>query len=669
MSALFARGQIFSGLLLSCWLCHAVEVRWAQSSNRIYVDGPGKVSISEIRNLAPPDALQLVDTNQHVWLLQANLIVRSNAQLQIYGPDAGGDVSELRLKSENTGETNAFVELRADSGWIEIRNTKITSWDSAANGPDQETDQFGRAFVRARSTLDPDTGTVNESRMDVHDSEICYLGFGGTEAYGLTWKVVGEYTGPADSIFDRVKVYGDAVNNRIHHNYFGIYTFGHSGGRFAFNEVNHNFGYGIDPHDDSDYQIIENNDVHDNGWDGIIASQRCNNLVIRNNVSRNNGQNGIILHRSCNDALVEGNLSISNGTSGLVLAGSANCLVRGNKLIANAEAGIRLALGSERNWLETNESASNRLYGLYFYQGSDLPEPGNDGRPRRNQIQNNHIHGNASDAVNLADSDDNVFASNRFISNGGHFVFRRGFRNLLVGNEIPGRPIVKTLGSQSDAPSTYVEKQALLHIQVDPFSNTVFQDQDGQIFDTAEKDIETQVSPTGASLVLNAHKIGASSIVVARELWCSAGSGTVLVDPTSWPDSGETAKQWTMRPLVPATVCAIRLGGLSAGQPYVVSKLGIPLITAFANGEGTIQFSDLLSSTNKTAYSVEPSATPAPGIFVELQGDTVVVTWTHGVLQSTSDPLLTEWQTSTNESFRVVLPVNAPAMFFRSFSD
>ena len=50
------------------------------------------------------------------------------------------------------------------------------------NGPDTETDTYRRAYIRARSTLDPDGVTPHESRMDILDSEVSYLVVAAVEA-------------------------------------------------------------------------------------------------------------------------------------------------------------------------------------------------------------------------------------------------------------------------------------------------------------------------------------------------------------------------------------------------------------------------------------------------------------------------------------------------------
>lgn len=51
--------------------------------------------------------------------------------------------------------------------------------------------------------------------------------------------------------------------------WFGHYSWGHDGGKLYRNEVHDNYGYGFDPHDDSDKVEIIENVVYNNGWHGI----------------------------------------------------------------------------------------------------------------------------------------------------------------------------------------------------------------------------------------------------------------------------------------------------------------------------------------------------------------------------------------------------------------
>ena len=82
-------------------------------------------------------------------------------------------------------------------------------------------------------------------------------------------------------IFDDVNVYGNIYDSDIHHMNFGVYTYGHQQGDWRRNKMHDNSGYGFDPHDDSDFLTIHDNEVYNNGYHGIIASKRCNGVSIQ----------------------------------------------------------------------------------------------------------------------------------------------------------------------------------------------------------------------------------------------------------------------------------------------------------------------------------------------------------------------------------------------------
>ena len=65
-------------------------------------------------------------------------------------------------------------------------------------------------------------------------------------------------------IFDDVNVYGNIYDSDIHHNHFGVYTYGHQQGDWRRNKMHDNSGYGFDPHDDSDFLTIHDNEVYNN---------------------------------------------------------------------------------------------------------------------------------------------------------------------------------------------------------------------------------------------------------------------------------------------------------------------------------------------------------------------------------------------------------------------
>ena len=76
-------------------------------------------------------------------------------------------------------------------------------------------------------------------------------------------------------------MYGNIYDSDIHHMNFGVYTYGHQQGDWRRNKMHDNSGYGFDPHDDSDFLTIHDNEVYNNGYHGIIASKRCNGVSIQ----------------------------------------------------------------------------------------------------------------------------------------------------------------------------------------------------------------------------------------------------------------------------------------------------------------------------------------------------------------------------------------------------
>jgi parallel beta-helix repeat protein len=587
--------------LLSVSAAFGATFRWSETSYRIYVTGPGSVTLSDVKAGMP--SARLTQVTPGVWHLRANLVMENGARLVLHGTKIGGDVNELRLQSNNTGESNAFVSLTADWGSIDIRSTSITSWDDAVNGPDTESDALRRAFIRVRSSMGPD-GVPRESRMDIIDSDIGYLGSHHAEAYGLTWKVIEsphDNYGALTNLYNLVNVYGDMIHSRVHHNYFGHYSFGSFAQQLRDNEMDHNVGYGFDPHDDSDYLVIEGNNVHHNGWHGIIASQRCNNTIIRNNTSWNNGKNGIMLHRYCNDSLIENNRSFHNGDSGIALFDNARTIVRGNICLENFNAGIRMSVGAQDNLIENNEFANGANYGLYLYQGGDLPFPGDDGHPKRNRFVNNRIHHNANVGLFLTTGDDNLFAGNIFEANHGPLILENGKRNRFESNAIPREVVVRTTGAPDFLASTFARNQSDLSIQLDPFSTMTFEDSIGRVFDPEETGLATMAGVNGSALTLAAPQIGAASYVQLRNLSVKPNAGSVAVTIMVWNLSGSLNKRWLAQASPTTRSITYRIGNLTPGVEYVLLRNGIELEYT-ADSSGVISFTENSVTTAVVDY-------------------------------------------------------------------
>jgi parallel beta-helix repeat protein len=327
-------------------------VKYDKVSNTIFVfgKGPTYTTIPKIYEKIGGNNSLIEKIGEKEWLLKANLEIGDNVVLVVDGEDTAW----LKLKSDRKG----FVWLRSLDGGMFIQNAKVTSWDAAAKFPDMNYAD-GRSFVLAR-----DSG-----RMDIINSEMSYLGsigapkrggpFGGS--YGVSWKV-------ANGTLNSNLLAGSIVNSKLHHNYFGMYSFGATGLVIRDNLFYENVQYGIDPHDDSNGMEISFNVSRNNGNHGIIISRRCVNNLIKGNLSYNNALHGIMLDRQSNRNLVEENTVYGNKADGVALSDSHSNIILGNEIRDNAKSGVRLS-ASTNYYLSGNEIFSN-ANGVYLYNGS-----------------------------------------------------------------------------------------------------------------------------------------------------------------------------------------------------------------------------------------------------------------------------------------------------------
>jgi parallel beta-helix repeat protein len=439
--------------------------------------------------------------------------------------------------------------------------------------------------------------TPLESRMDIANSEIQYLGWNDAESYGLVWKVNG-FTGSNLELFDQVQVRGNIVNSHIHHNYYGVYTFGHQDGVWTGNELDHNAGYGFDPHDDTDNLLIENNDVHDNGNHGIIASKRCDHVIVRNNRTYNNTGNGIMLHRSSNDGLVEDNQSHDNSDSGVAIFATARSVIRNNTLLNNANAGIRLSLGASDSVVTGNDIGFSEK-GFYFYKGSDAPEPGDDGRPKRNLFQANTVHDISSTGIKMTDGDANRFVNNTFSNVGTQFLFTNSTASEITG-AIPNT-IVVTLSGAPGLPSD-ITLRPLSSVRValqDQYSTARLRDGTRAVFDTTLP-LFTAITSSSSLLTLTQALIGSGTQVFKRNFRATPTGTNVYIQPTSWG----TNRAWQARINVGTGSVQYVMGDLVPGAQYLAKQGSTTLGTFAANGSGQVTFSVSPGTSSTLTYTL-----------------------------------------------------------------
>jgi mannuronan 5-epimerase len=386
----------------------AAALHYSRDQNLITIENGAVMTLSGLKAALPQAPLTLVDPEHRIWLLSASVLLTNSSTLRLHGRAAGGDVDELRLRSDNTPGPHNFVSITADHGTLDIRATRITSWDTAANAPDTEHQRHGRAFIRARSRMRSMFLIPLQSRMDVVDSEIAFLGYAANESYGLVWKVVA----PEPYVFDYVRVHGNVLRSNIHDNYFGLYAAGARGSQWRGNRVHHNVQYGMAPHTRSDDLRIEDNDVHDNGNHGITVRLHCARVIVRNNRVWSNADSGITVHHGSNGGLVADNRVFRNRDAGIVIYDSGGVTVHDNVVRDNARMGIQLAMGASDNRIERNELRGNGFYGLFVGKGRGRPPRGSDGQPRRNYIAHNRIWDSGAENLRTVNAALNTWIGN-----------------------------------------------------------------------------------------------------------------------------------------------------------------------------------------------------------------------------------------------------------------
>eukprot|EP00904_Undaria_pinnatifida_P005816 jgi/Undpi1/2364/HiC_scaffold_13.g05747.m1 len=411
-----------------------VSVRYASTSERLYLESAdgstrgGCVTLEDIwearAGKAPlyavdSDSGDISETATGTWLLTESLYVEDGITLQVHGSSVGGDADELRLLSTSS----TFINLRAHGGSLDFLSTKVFAWDTSDNGPRTDEDD-GRSYISAVSEIVLDSSedcdgkaknTMGEARMDIVDSEMAYLGYHDSESYGLTWKVRGFCKDKSNpEVFDEVNVYGNIYDSDIHHNNFGVYAYGHQQGDWRRNKMHDNSGYGFDPHDDSDFLTIHDNEVYNNGYHGIIASKRCNGISIQGNEVYGGGETsaGLFLHRSSDDAIIKNNYVHDNGDAGLALLESFNADVSDNVFEDN-KYGIRFSVASANNVFSDNVIRGSTKYNVFSYLGTDGPDTVENGRSQDNVFSDNTISG-GKESIKIKEADGTQFIDNDF---------------------------------------------------------------------------------------------------------------------------------------------------------------------------------------------------------------------------------------------------------------
>ena len=243
------------------------------------------------------------------------------------------------------------------------------------------------------------------STVYITASYLNFTGFRITGAHGTGWAVNGSHLRLADCELDNNNVANPAssgagvniqnvctdvkvLGNKIHHNGsttldHGLYIKGNAM-EIGWNEVHHNFGYGIHLYD-ANSLVYTNADVHSNvvysnGLSGILVSSGASGARVYNNISYNNTQAGIVLLYNPTQTRILNNTVHGNGSGSYyqiwvststdtVLSG--NVLTGASSLMLNVETAAT-GFSADYNLYGSSATGSFKLhgtrYGLQAYQ-------------------------------------------------------------------------------------------------------------------------------------------------------------------------------------------------------------------------------------------------------------------------------------------------------------
>lgn len=399
-----------------------LQIYYDSPTDQIIVSGRGKViNLRDIATVVGKELLEEVKPG--VWDLKTSIYLRSGLTLNLKNTE----VKWLRLRSND----KKITRILAYNSDIFIDSVKITSWDEVKKDYDKNF-KNGRSYILVKDS----------SRMDIIDSEVAYLGYPRPEnlpysPYGISWKM-------SKANYGIGLLTGEVTNSKFHDNYFGAYTFGATGMTWRGNEFYANFRYGLDPHDDSNGFLVEDNIFHDNGAHGLIFSKRCLYNIIQNNISYNNKGHGIMLHELSNNNVIENNKLFGN-TDAVSLDNSSNNIIRNNNIYEN-KRGVLADKSSVNNQVQNNNISLNSQYGVYLYGKSDS-----------NVISNNTL--NENDNAIYIKTTNNQAVNNTLNKNvTGIYIQGNASANKISGNKITYSKLYGIYAKVSAGLANFVEE-------------------------------------------------------------------------------------------------------------------------------------------------------------------------------------------------------------------
>ncbi|MDO5697884.1 MAG: right-handed parallel beta-helix repeat-containing protein [Dermatophilus congolensis] len=468
-------------------------VRYANTSNTIYLNAAKDYTLSSIVAACPKIPLVQTDTANKTWALNADLVLQNGARLSLRGSALGGDVNTLRLRSRASNAKTEVSAITVNGGTLNATGVTVTSWDDQAGKADTKADyvtgatQRGRAFVRAVSTRDA-AGKTHKSTLNIDRSVFTNLGYYAAESYGVAYKTrFCDRANPAACGADAAT--GNQTNSTFSNNYMGTYYWGTRNQRFVGNKYVNNVMYGLNGHDAAVGITINRNIASNNGNHGIICSQRCGNISITENRVENNGLkpwtgpnpdaqgpagqvHGIMLHRGLTNAVVANNVVNNHPNGSGIAIFDQNAATISRNGITGAKYGIRVSVGSTNNKFTGNRVSDSLTNAVFSFSGSDKAQYTNkSGRPSGNVFTGNTFSGvragSSSALFKINDSDNFTFSGNTISNNATPVVVTRSKGITFTGNTFPAGQVFQLNGTAASPTSVTISPSKGVKVQRD----------------------------------------------------------------------------------------------------------------------------------------------------------------------------------------------------------
>lgn len=247
---------------------------------------------------------------------------------------------------------------------------------------------------------------------------------------------------------------GNSKSNYIYNNIFrdnanhGLYINNSDNNYIQDNKCYNNLNTGMFIISGSRDNYIINNRCSDADWAGILIQNGIHNMVYTNWCFGNNGE-GIKIEQSSTNNVLVGNYCSTNKIGIFLDSGNVfSCTLINNICYSNRNYGISLETSGD-NYLYGNQSYNNSSYGINVNNSIDnqlmqniiynnvsrgIQINASDG----NLLQNNRIiqGNNAGDAVNVANSKNNIVLNNFIAQHSAGIALFNATNTIISGNEI-----------------------------------------------------------------------------------------------------------------------------------------------------------------------------------------------------------------------------------------